>query len=159
MGSKTKLSFSHFHAEVPQKYSDFVLQAHKLLTQNGYKPKFLLMKHGLSALYNSPKTKGNALQFVIRDDALHMYLYIIFLIEHDGLLERLPPVIIKEFDEYRNCTSNCESKCTGKCTGFKQGNEYTINGKLYHKCSVGRRFFTVNDEIVTGILFVLQKSI
>jgi hypothetical protein len=84
-----RLSITDFHSEVPQEYGSFVVQAHELLTQNGYKSKFQLKKHGLSAQYNSPSTKGNALQFVIRDNALHMYLYVIFLHEHDGFFRKL----------------------------------------------------------------------
>ncbi|MCL2421200.1 MAG: hypothetical protein FWD03_05020 [Defluviitaleaceae bacterium] len=145
------MSISDFHAEVPQEYSRFVLQAHELLIQNGYKSKFQLKKHGLSAQYNSPNTKGNALQFVIRDNALHMYLYNIFLYEFRGFLEKLPLVVIKEYDEYRNCTDSCSPVCEGPRLN------YTINGTHYRKCVVGRRFFTVDEEIATGILSVLQK--
>jgi len=151
LSSQKKLSLSDFHAEVPQEYSDFVLQAHELLTQNGYKSKFQLKKHGLSAQYNSPNTKGNALQFIIRDNGLHMYLYNIFLYESRGFLENLPPVIIKEYDEYRNCTDSCNPVCAGPRLN------YTINDTIYRKCVVGRRLFTVDEEIAKGILSVLQK--
>jgi len=152
MSSQKKLSISDFHAEAPQRYSNFVLQAHELLIQNGYKSKFQLKKHGLSAQYNSPNTKGNALQFVIRDNALHVYLYNIFFYEFNGFLENLPLVILKEHDEYRNCTDSCNPVCEGYRRLY-----YTVNGKQYRKCSVGRRFFTVDEEIVTGILSVLAK--
>ena len=151
MSSQAKLSITDFHAEVPQEYSDFVLQAHELLIQNGYKSKFLLKKHGLSAQYNSPNTKGNTLQFIIRDNGLHMYLYNIFLHEFNGFLENLPLAIVKEYDEYRNCTDSCSPVCVGPRLN------YTINGTQYRKCVVGRRLFTVDEEIVTGILSVLQK--
>jgi len=151
--SSQKLSISDFHAEAPQQYSNFILQAHELLTQHGYKSKVQSKKHGLSAQYNSPNTKGNALQFIIRDNALHLYLYNIFLYEFNGFLVNLPLVIIKEYDEYRNCTDSCIPVCEG------DGRlNYTINGKQYRKCSVGRRFFTVDEEIVNGILSVLQKN-
>ena len=148
--SLRKLSISDFHAKVPQEYSNFVLQAHELLTQNGYKSKIQLKKHGLSAQYNSPNTKGNALQFIIRDNMLHMYLYNIFLHEFNGFLENLPPVIIKEYAEYRNCTDSCNPVCAGHRL------HYTINGTQYRKCLVGRRFFTVDEEI-TRILSVLKN--
>jgi len=151
MSTQKKLSISDFNAEVPQEYSNFVSQAHDLLTQNGYKSKFQLKKHGLSAQYNSPKTKGNALQFIIRDNTLHMYLYNIFLYEFNGFLENLPLVVIKEYDEYRNCTDSCDPVCTGPRL------EFSINGKQYRKCVVGRRLFIVDDEIVTGILSILQN--
>jgi len=94
MSSQKKLSISDFHVDVPQEYNNFVLKAHEFLTKNGYKSKFQLKKHGLSAQYNSPNTKWNALQFVIRDNELHMYLYNIFLYEFNGFLENLPFVII-----------------------------------------------------------------
>ena len=151
MSSQKELSISDFNAEVPQEYSNFVLQAHELLTQNGYKSKFQLKRHGLSAQYNSPNTKGNALQFIIRDNALHMYLYNIFLYEFNGFLENLPLVIIKEYDEYRNCIDSCSPVCAGHRLN------YTIKGTQYRKCVVGRKLFTVDKEIVTGILSVLQK--
>ena len=153
MGSQKKLSVSDFHAELPYEYSNFVLQAHELLTQNGYKSKIQLKRHGLSAQYNSPNTKGNALQFIIRDDALHMCLYNIFLYEFNGFLENLPLIVIKEYDEYRNCTDSCSPVCVGHRLN------YTINGTQYRKCVVGRKLFIVDEEIVTGILFVLQKLV
>jgi len=150
--SSQKLSVTHFLSKVPHVYSNFVLQAHELLTKNGYKSKFQIKKHGLSAQYNSPNTKGNALQFVIQDNVLHMYLYNIFLYEHNGYLENLPSTIIKEYDGYRNCTDSCNPVCEED-----QRLYYTINGKQYRKCSSGRRFFTVDEEVVTGILSVLQR--
>ena len=152
MSSQKKLSISDFHAEVPQEYSNFVLQAHELLVKNGYKSKFQLKRHGLSAQYNSSNTKGNALQFIIRDNALHMYLYNIFLYEFNGFLETLPSVIIKEYDEYRNCADSCSPVCAGPRL------DYAIGSTQYRKCVVGRRFFTLDEEIATGILSVLQKS-
>jgi len=153
MSSQKKLSISDFHAEVPQEYGDFVLRAHELLIQNGYKARFQLKKHGLSAQYNSPNIKGfNALQLVVKNNALHMYLYNIFFNEFNGFLENLPPIIIKQYDEYRNCTDSCNPVC-------EEGrrNYYAINGKQYRKCSCGRQFFTVDEEIAAGILSVLQK--
>jgi len=148
-----KLSIGDFLSEVPQEYSDFVLQSHELLTKSGYKPKCQLKRHGLSVQYNSPNTKGNALQFIIRDNALYMYLYNIFFYEFNGFLENLPPVVIEQYDEYRNCIDSCNPVC-------EEGrrNHYTINGKQYRKCSVGRQLFTVDEEIVTGILSVLKKD-
>jgi hypothetical protein len=151
MNSKIKLSLSDFLTEVPQEHYNFVLQAHELLTQNGYKSKFQLKKHGLSAQYNSPKTKGNALQFIIRNNELHMYLYNIFFYEFNGFLENLPLIITKENKKYRNCTDSCSPDCAGPRLN------YTINDTQYRKCGVGRMLFTVHEEIVTGILSVLQK--
>ena len=150
--STQKLSISDFNTEVPQEYRNFVLQVHELLTQNGYKSKILLRKHGLSAQYNSPNQKGfNALQLIVKNNELHMYLYNIFLHEFDGFLEKLPPVIIEEYAEYRNCTDSCNPVCAGHRL------HYTINGTQYRKCLSGRRFFTV-DEGIIGILSVLKKE-
>jgi len=148
-----KLSITDILSEVPQEYSDFVLQAHELLTKNGYKSKFQLKRHGLSAQYNSPKTKGNVLQLIVKNNVLQMYLYNIFFYEFNGFLENLPLVVIKQYDEYRNCIDSCDPVC-------EEGrrNYYAINGKQYRKCSVGRQLFTVDEEIVTGILSVLQKD-
>ena len=146
-----KLSIANFHSEVPQEYSNFVLQVHELLTKEGYKSKVQLKKHGLSAQYNSPNTKGNALQLIVRDNALHMYLYNIFLYEYNNFLESLPSAVINEFAEYRNCTDSCSPVCAGDRLN------YTINGIQYRKCVVGRRFFTIDTEIAAGILSVLQK--
>ena len=151
MNSPKRLSITEFLLEVPPEYSDFVSQAHELLIKDGYKSKFQLKKYGFTAQYNSPITKGLALQFFIRENVLYMYLYNIFLYEYNSFLENLPAVIIKEFAEYRNCTNSCDA-CT--CTALK----YTINGTLYHKCVVGRILFTVDEEI-TGLLSVLQKSV
>jgi len=150
MSSLKRLSITEFLSEVPAEYKDFVSQAHGLLTKDGYKSKFQLRKYGFTAQYNSPNTKGLALQFFVRDNVLYMYLYNIFLYEYKSFLDNLPSVIIKEFVEYRNCTNAC-SACT--CTELK----YTINGTLYHKCVVGRILFTVDSEI-TGLLSVLQES-
>ena len=152
MSSQTRMTIAEFQLEVPQEYRGFVLQAHELLTQNGYKCKFQLKKHGLSAQYNSPATKGNALQFIIRDNLLHMYLYNIFLHEHNGCLESLPPIVINEYAGYRNCTDSCNPVC------ITPRLEYKINGMQYRKCASGRRFFTVDEAVVTGILSVLQNG-
>jgi len=151
--STKKLSITDILPEVPQEYSDFVLQAHELLTKSGYKSKFQLKRHGLSAQYNSPNTKGNALQLFVKNNVLHMYLYNIFFYDFNGFLEKLPPTVIEQYDEYRNCTDSCDPVC-----GDVRRNYYEINGKQYRKCSVGRQLFTVDDEIVTGILSVLQKD-
>jgi len=151
--SAKKLSITDFQSEVPPEYSNFVLQAHELLIQNGYKSKFQLKRHGLSTQYNSPKTKGNVLQLIIKNNVLQMYLYNIFFYEFNGFLENLPPVVIKQYDKYRNCIDSCDPVC-------EEGrrNYYTINGKQYRKCSVGRQLFTVDKEIVAGILSVLKKD-
>jgi len=153
MSTQKRLLITEFHTEVPQAYGNFVLQSHELLTQSGYKSKFQLKKHGLSAQYNSPITKGNALQFVIRNNMLYMYLYNIFLAEHNGYLENLPPAVIREFAEYRNCIDSCSPVCTGPRL------EYTINGTQYRKCVVGRRLFTVDEEVIAGVLSVLKKAL
>ena len=149
MSSQRKLSISDFHAEVPQEYNNFVLKAHELLTKAGYKSKIQLKKHGLSAQYNSPNTKGNALQFIMRENVLYMYLYNIFLYEYDGFLDNLPSVVIEEFATYRDCTDSCNPICAGPRLN------YVISGTPYRKCVVGRRLFTVDEEVVTGILSVL----
>jgi len=82
MGTQNKLSIANFLSEVPQKYINFVSQAHELLAKNGYKSKVLLKRHGLSVQYNSPNQKGvNALQFIVRDNELLMYMYNIFFYE------------------------------------------------------------------------------
>jgi len=154
MNSPNKLSITDFYVEVPQEYSNFALQVDELLTKEGYKSKVQLKKHGLSAQYNSPNTKGNALQLIMRENVLYMYLYNIFLYEYDGFLEKLPSIVINEFAEYRNCTDSCSPVCADP----KRLN-FTINGKQYRKCLVGRRFFTVDKEIATGILSVLQKVV
>ena len=152
MSSPKRLSITEFLSEVPPVYSDFVSQAHELLTKNGYKSKFeIRKKHGFTARYNTPKTKGLALQFFVRDNVLYMYLYNIFLYEHNGFLENLPSVIINEFAGYRNCTDACSPTCTGVRLN------YAINGTQYRKCPSGQILFTVDDEI-TGLLSVLQKS-
>jgi len=151
--STKKLSITDILSEVPHEYSDFVSQAHELLINNGYKSKFQLKRHGLSAQYNSPTTKGNALQLMVKNNELHMYLYNIFFYDFNGFLEKLPPVVIEQYDEYRNCTDSCDPVC-----GDVRRNYYTINGKQYRKCSVGRQLFTVDKEIVTGILSVLKKD-
>ena len=150
MNSPQQFSIAEFLSEVPPEYSDFVSQAHKLLLQNGYKSKFQLNKSGFTAQYSSPNTKGLALQFLLRDNVLHMYLYNIFLYEHNGFLENLPSVIIREFAGYRNCTDACSPTCTGIRL------EYSINGTPYRKCPSGRILFMVDKEI-TGILTVLQE--
>ena len=149
-----KLSITDILSEVPQEYSDFVLQAHEFLTNNRYKAKFQLKRHGLSAQYNSPTTKGNALQFIIKDCTLQMYLYNIFFYDFNGFLEKLPPVVIEQYDEYRNCIDSCDPVC-------EEGRRvhYTINGKQYRKCSVGRQLFTVDKDIVIGILSVLKRDV
>jgi len=149
-----KLSISDFNAEVPQEYRNFVLQVHELLTQNGYKSKVQLKRHGLSAQYNSPNQKGyNALQLIVKNNKLHMYLYNIFFYDFNGFLEKLPPVVIAQYDEYRNCTDSCDPVCEeGK------RNYYAINGKQYRKCACGRQLFTVDEEIASGVLSVLKKE-
>ena len=101
MSTQKRLSITDFLSEEPAKYCNFTSQAHELLTQNGYKAKFQIKKHGLSAQYNSPKTKGNALQLIIHGDMLQMYLYNIFFYEFNGFLEKLPLKIIEDYDEYR----------------------------------------------------------
>jgi len=151
MNSQKKLSIEDFHLEVPQEYGSFALQAHELLTQKGYKSKFQHRKFGIAVQYISPNTKGLALQFFIREHVLHMYLYNIFLAEYDGFLDNLPAVVIEEFAEYRNCIDSCSPVCTGPRLKF------TINDTQYRKCVVGRRLFTVDEEIV-GILSVLKKE-
>ena len=154
MSTPNRLLIKEFLSEVPPEYSDFVSQAHELLTQNGYKSKFeIRKKYGFTARYNTPKTKGLALQFFIRDNVLYMYLYNIFLHEYNGFLESLPSVIINKFAGYRNCTDNCNP--TSPCTGTRV--TYAVNGTQYRKCSVGRQLFTVDREI-TGLLSVLQKG-
>jgi len=153
MCSHKKLSISDFQSEVPQEYSDFVLQAHELLTQYGYKSKIQLKRHGLSAQYNSPNQKGfNGLQFIVCGNELLMYLYNIFFYDFNGFLENLPQVVIEQYDGYRNCIDACDPVCEeGK------RNYYAIGSKQYRKCSVGRQLFTINEEIAAGILSVLQK--
>jgi len=154
MSSLKKLSITDFLLEVPLEYSDFVLQAHELLTKYRYKSKVQLRRHGLSAQYNSPNQKGfNALQLIVKNNELQMYLYNIFFYDFNGFLEKLPPAVIEQYDEYRNCTDSCNPVCEeGK------RNYYAINGKQYRKCSVGRQFFTVDAEIASGVLSVLQKA-
>ena len=147
-----QLSITEFHSEAPPEYSNFVSQAHELLTKNNYKSKFQLKKYGFTAQYSSPNTKRLALQFFIRDNVLYMYLYNIFLYEHNGFLENLPSAITNEFSEYRDCIDACSPTCTGDRLN------YTINGTQYRKCSSGRILFTVDDEI-TGLLSVLEKSV
>ena len=153
MSSQKKLAIGDFLLEVPQEYTDFVSQAHELLTKNGYKSKVQSKRHGLSAQYNSPNQKGfNALQFIVRGNELLMYLYNIFFQDFNGFLENLPQVVIKDYDEYRNCTDACNPVCEeGK------RNYYTIGGKQYRKCSVGRQLFAVDEEIAVGVLSVLRK--
>ncbi|MCL2406622.1 MAG: hypothetical protein FWC95_01700 [Defluviitaleaceae bacterium] len=151
MSRLKQLSVSNFNIEVPSAYIGFVTQAHELLVENGYKPKFELKRHGLSALYKSPATKGLALQLIIRDNTLYMYLYNIFLHEHNGYLENLPLSVIDEFAKYRNCIDSCEPVCT--VTRLS----YTIGNTLYRKCVVGRLLFTVNKELAAGVLSVLWK--
>ena len=153
MSMPKRLSITEFLSEVPPEYSNFVSQTHGLLTENGYKSKFeIRKKHGFTARYNTPKTKGLALQFFIRDNMLHMYLYNIFLYEHDGFLENLPSVIINEFAGYRDCTDTCNPVCTEETLRLK----FTINGTQYRKCPSGQKLFAVDEE-VTGLLSVLQK--
>ena len=149
-----KLSISDFLLEVPPEYCDFALKTHEFLTKYGYKSTFHLRRHGLSAQYNSPNQKGfNALQLIAKNNELHMYLYNIFFYDFNGFLEKLPPVVIEQYDEYRNCTDSCNPVCEeGK------RNYYAINGKQYRKCSVGRQLFTVDKAIATGILSVLKKD-
>jgi len=153
MSSKKKLSIADFLPEVPQEYINFVSQAHALLTKNGYKSKVQLRRHGLSVQYNSPNQKGfNALQFIVRDNELLMYLYNIFFCDFNGFLENLPQAVIKDYDGYRNCTDTCDPVCEeGK------RNYYAIGGKQYRKCACGRRLFTVDEEMASGVLSVLQK--
>jgi len=152
MSTQKKLTIIDFLFETPSEYKEFVSQSHDLLIVNGYKPKFQLKRHGLSAQYNSPDTKGNALQFVINNHVLSMYLYNVFLYEFDGHLENLPSIIIKQYDEYRNCTDSCNPVCSAPMRF-----NYVINGKQYRKCVSGRQLFIVDKEIVTGILSVLHK--
>jgi len=150
-----KLSISDFLSEVPPEYCDFALQAHEFLTKYGYKSKVQLKRHGLSAQYNSPNQKGfNALQLIVKNNELHMYLYNIFFYDFNGFLEKLPPVVIEQYDEYRNCIDSCDPVC-------EEGRRvhYTINGKQYRKCSVGRQLFTVDKDIVIGILSVLKRDV
>ena len=155
MSTPKQLSITDFLSEVPSEYSDFVSQTHELLTSVGYKPKFEIRKKGgFTARYNTPMTKGLALQFYISENVLYMYLYNIFLYEHNGFLENLPSVIINEFAEYRNCINACNPVCTEKILRLN----YTINGTQYRKCPSGRRLFTVDREI-TGLLSVLQESV
>ena len=99
----TTMPILDFLMEVPPQYSDFVSQSHELLTRGGYKPKVQLKRHGLSVQYNSPNTKGNALQFIVRDNVLHVYVYNILLYEHDGFLEKLPQTVIDEYAFVNNC--------------------------------------------------------
>jgi len=153
ISSLKKLSITDFLSEAPQEFSGFAFQAHELLTKYGYKSKVQLRRHGLSAQYNSPNQKGfNALQLIVKNDKLQMYLYNIFFYDFNGFLEKLPPAVIKQYDEYRNCTDSCNPVCEeGK------RNYYSINGKQYRKCSVGRQLFTVDEKIAFGVLSVLQK--
>jgi len=79
MNIPKRLSITEFLSEVPPKYSSFVLQAHGILTRDGYKSKFeLKKKYGFTAQYNSLSTKGLSLQFYILGNVLYMYLYNIF---------------------------------------------------------------------------------
>jgi len=154
MNTKEKLTITEFYLEVPIEYKDFVSQAHELLTAHGYKSKILLKRHGLSAQYNSPNTKGNTLQFVIKENVLSMYLYNVFMYEFNGYLEKLPTIVIQEYDEYRNCNDSCNPVCSAPMRFH-----YSINEKQYRKCVSGRQLFIVDEEIVTGILSVLRKTI
>ena len=151
MNSQKKLSVTDFLIETPPDYRDFVSQAHDLLVERGYKPTFQLKRHGLSAQYNSPNTKRNALQFIIKNHILSMYLYNVFLYEFDGYLENLPSVIINQYDDYRNCTDSCNPVCAAPMRF-----NYTINGKQYRKCVSGRQLFIVDEEIVKGILSLAE---
>ena len=81
-----------------------------------------------------------------------MYLYNVFLYEFDGYLENLPSAIINRYDDYKNCTDSCNPACTTPTRFY-----YKIKGKQYRKCVSGRQLFIVDEEIVTGILSVLQK--
>ena len=122
-----RLSITEFLSEIPPEYGGFVLQAHELLTQYGYKSKFeIRKKHGFTARYYTPKIKGLALQFFICDNVLYMYLYNIFLFEHNGFLENLPAAIINEFAQYRDYIDACNPVCTEKTLRLN----YTINGTI-----------------------------
>jgi len=139
---------AEFQSAIPPEYQEFVLNAHNALTNGGYKPKFQLRRYGMTAQYTSPVTKRLALQFFMRENALHMYLYSGFIYRCDGFLDDLPPCIFKELEAHNNC-KDCTPECCEKSS-------CTIGGKLYDKCLCARMLFTVDEE-VTGILPVLQK--
>jgi len=136
-----------FVLETPPEYRNFVSQVHEFFTIAGYKSKFQLRKYGFTAQYNSSITKRLALQFFIRDNALHMYLYSGFIYSYNDFLDALPSCVIKVLEANNNCR-DCSPECAK--------NKCTINGKRYEKCLCGRTLFTVDEE-VTGILPVLQK--
>ncbi|MCL2572660.1 MAG: hypothetical protein FWE11_09690 [Defluviitaleaceae bacterium] len=138
---------TYFVLETPPEYRDFVSQTHEILTKAGYKSKFRLRKYGFTAQYNSPVIKRLALQFFIRENALHMYLYSGFIYSYNDFLDALPSCIIKELEANNDCR-DCSPECAK--------NKCTINGKLYEKCLCGRTLFTVDEE-VAEILPVLKK--
>jgi len=49
MSSQKKLLITNFIFETPPQYKEFVSQVHDLLITSGYRPKFQLKRHGLSA--------------------------------------------------------------------------------------------------------------
>ncbi|MCL2527532.1 MAG: hypothetical protein FWE42_03855 [Defluviitaleaceae bacterium] len=149
MGTINKKCEAHteFILETPQEYRDFVSQAHEFLAKAGYKPKFQIRKYGFTAQYNSPVTKRLALQFFIRENTLHMYLYSGFFYNYCDFFDVLPARVIKNLEANNNCR-NCSTECAK--------NKCIINGRQYEKCLCGRALFVVDDE-VAEILHVLQK--
>ena len=155
MSLSNKLTIQEFLLEVPKEYYDFVSQVHEVMTKNKYKAKIEQKKKtGLTVTYLQHKKSKMLFQYFLREDVLSINFFAIFFDEFNGFLDNLPSNIIKEIEDYKNCTksTNVPNGCNPHCSGP----EFTIKNVQYHKCEYGLININVNSES-TKLLSVLDK--
>ncbi len=143
-----------------EKEKQFIIAFDHAITKAGYEsngiaPYVCLGKYKIEYSKLGLKTKKYAARFYFRDSGIVLRMYFTNIDKHREYIETAPDFIKAPFTDSRGKCRQCDKNGggigkTGKCT-FKK--TYTIDGKLYEKCS-GETFYFDNYDLKSIPLYM-----
>ena len=157
--AKAKYQFEDFLTTVPDECRDFVLDVHKAMLEENYKPKITVTKStGLQLAYHQPVIKtvaGRILIFYLHHDKLMVRLDGKHHKQYSDVIDELPEELVSQIDKAEDCVKFVNpEKCWTGCKGY----ELDIRGDRYQKCIVQCFQFVVEGKNMPYLLKLIESE-
>ena len=157
--ARAKYQFEDFLTTVSNDYKDFVVDVHKMLLQEKYRPKISITKStGFQLAYHQPQIKTTAGIILIifkRKEKLMIRLYGKNHKQYLDELNDLPEQLVSQIEKADNCVKFTNpDKCWKGCLGY----EFQIRENLYQKCMVNCFEFQMETLSTPAFLTLIESE-
>ena len=157
---KAKYQLDDFLTLVGDDYRNYILQAHEIMMQEGYKLKIQTTKqYGLHITYWQPKVKsvtGIVAYFLVQNDKLMVRINANNHAKYSDALNSLPDNILNQMDEADECKKFIDpQKCWAGCGGY----DIRIGNRHYQKCLINCFLLVVDTSSFPFLLKLIENEI